>query len=524
MLNPNGRVSKVVTALEVPDVAILAFVRATSGNGVVRDNASTGNVQLLIVSPKASIDSRGYSLDPSARHLTQVGDACPSSGFLTPETPDAPVWILGPALLQSVQVAGTLLVTCIDSTVVQVLAVSVKGKDNVVGKPDGSQWVPAAPPLDPGFYGLEFVLLQQSDDEGQLLVGLVEPRHECPGMDEGCVYPPSLSGPKLYEYINTTSFQPVQVNPASGGYVRGWSADGTIMVTTTANALAVTIWERNANNAESWIAVGQSLEGWPTVSGDGRSIATWSLEESKNAVKVYYLAFLSGNFSWIPRRPTIYLHHDASGSIPSDDTSSINIFASTNRLGNFDGASLALSFDGSVLAVGHEDWVRMYKFSTESDSWEALGDDLQLDGLVLGGGSNDDAVLDGPTCDHTVSIALSRDGQTVAVASRTAGVVAVYKYGPNLDAMREEWSLVGRPWEIDAKDCWGHHVALSADGKVLATGASGQIQVLEWNTETEEWQVTGPNIPGRFFSLEPNGEYLATKTRAGEILVLTFVP
>jgi hypothetical protein len=162
--------------------------------------------------------------------------------------------------------------------------------------------------------------------------------------------------------------------------------------------------------------------------------------------------------------------------------------------GDESGYSVALSADGLIVAVGEwkntgpagafQGQVRVYQYS--AGSWSQLGSDL-----------NGEAAGDY----FGTAVALSEDGLTLAVgapfndgAGANAGHVRVFTYASN------SWSQLGT--DIDGQsgnDQFGSSVALSADGRTVATGApldtntggdlqAGQVSVYAYTTS---WNQVG---------------------------------
>jgi hypothetical protein len=165
--------------------------------------------------------------------------------------------------------------------------------------------------------------------------------------------------------------------------------------------------------------------------------------------------------------------------------------------GDMSGYSVALSADGSVLAVGASSndgngyssgHTRVYARS--SDGWVQLGADI--DGKAPGDESG-------------WSLALSADSAVLAVSARYNG-----GRGTNSGHVRVyEWSStcwVQRGTDIDGEspyDYSGMSLALSSDGAVLAIGAlsnsdngnlSGHVRVYVWSST--QWVQRGTNIDG----------------------------
>ena len=168
--------------------------------------------------------------------------------------------------------------------------------------------------------------------------------------------------------------------------------------------------------------------------------------------------------------------------------------------GDLSGSAVALSADGSIIAIGAVDnagvngvdsgHVRIYQW--DGSSWSQLGTDI--DGEVLN--------------DHSGrSVALSSDGTTVAIGAwenngngDKSGHVRVYKW------LCSQWIQLGV--DIDgenADDRSGVSVSLSANGSVVAIGASlndndngtdsGHVRIFRWDGSA--WHQAGNDIDGR---------------------------
>ena len=164
---------------------------------------------------------------------------------------------------------------------------------------------------------------------------------------------------------------------------------------------------------------------------------------------------------------------------------------------DYSGWSVALSLDGTILAVGATSndstgsdagHVRVYKFS--SGSWTQLGSDID------GESANDYS-------GH--SVALSSDGTILAVGAygndgtgSDAGHVRVYQFSGG------SWTQLGS--DIDgeaANDYSGYSIALSSDGTIVAVGAlyndgtgsdAGHVRVHEFSGGS--WTQLGSDIDG----------------------------
>jgi len=168
----------------------------------------------------------------------------------------------------------------------------------------------------------------------------------------------------------------------------------------------------------------------------------------------------------------------------------------TNAFGYF-GSSVALSADGSILAVGDwrdkgtrtfEDSIYIYRYS--GSTWNQLGSS------IVGGFSD--------TLSPS-SIAIASNGLTVAIGSVNnniyTGLLRVFSY------TNSTWTLVGA--DIDGEEYrehFGRSVALNADGTIVAVGASshgtnqtGTLRVYQYDGLTT-WNQLGSDIDGPAYS------------------------
>ncbi len=135
------------------------------------------------------------------------------------------------------------------------------------------------------------------------------------------------------------------------------------------------------------------------------------------------------------------------------------------------GSSLALSGDGTILAVGARDWEGansnqggVYLYDWSGSAWVQRGSVLT---------ASDAAASDG----FGASVALSTDGLVLAVGARTwEGAAAdqggVYIYDWSGSAWVQRGSVL-EAGDAEASDNFGSGVALSGDGNELAVGARG---------------------------------------------------
>ncbi|MAN34748.1 MAG: hypothetical protein CL410_10750 [Acidimicrobiaceae bacterium] len=207
--------------------------------------------------------------------------------------------------------------------------------------------------------------------------------------------------------------------------------------------------------------------------------------------------------------------------------------------GDYFGASMSLSSDGTILAVGgtHNDGngltaghVRVFEFS--GGSWSQLGSDI--DGEAAGD-------------EFGESVSLSSDGTILAVGAvgndesgMTAGHARVFEFSGG------SWSQLGSDIDGEAAyDNFGQSVSLSSDGTILAVGGwgndgtangAGHVRVFEFSGGS--WSQLGSDIDGEAgydsfgeaVSLSSDGTILAvgapdndgTATNAGHARVFEF--
>ena len=159
------------------------------------------------------------------------------------------------------------------------------------------------------------------------------------------------------------------------------------------------------------------------------------------------------------------------------------------------GSSVSLSADGSIVAIGAEEndgngsnsgHVRVYEYS--SGSWTQKGSDI--DGVA-----NDQSGR---------SVSLSNDGSIVAIGATQnfvdddSGVVRVYEYSSG------SWTQKGSDIYGEAGgDNSGISVSLSSDGSIVAIGAfynagngsnSGHVRVYQFSNNS--WTQLGSDIDG----------------------------
>eukprot|EP00549_Striatella_unipunctata_P008227 CAMPEP_0118702326 /NCGR_PEP_ID=MMETSP0800-20121206/17822_1 /TAXON_ID=210618 ORGANISM="Striatella unipunctata, Strain CCMP2910" /NCGR_SAMPLE_ID=MMETSP0800 /ASSEMBLY_ACC=CAM_ASM_000638 /LENGTH=442 /DNA_ID=CAMNT_0006603501 /DNA_START=148 /DNA_END=1476 /DNA_ORIENTATION=+ len=185
-------------------------------------------------------------------------------------------------------------------------------------------------------------------------------------------------------------------------------------------------------------------------------------------------------------------------------TWSPNAALNVGLVGDLSGSSVALSNDGTVLAVGatqaddpdEQGYVRVYKLN--DGTWTRLGTD------IVGENAGDR---------NGASIDLSDDGNRLVVGSpngknqdgQTVGHARVFQLTDNKWLMLGSTPLFGETVDGDM----GFSVAISGDGRRVAVGApfqnkedfteyplTGRVYTFEYDTATTEWNRMFPDTVG----------------------------
>ena len=268
----------------------------------------------------------------------------------------------------------------------------------------------------------------------------------------------------------------------------------------------------------TWSQVGQDIEGEHMYDRSGYSVAM-----SSNGFRIAIGArFNDGN-------------GDASGHVRVYD---YNISTSQwiqvgqdidgEAAGDYSGQSVAISSDGSRIAIGAplndgngdtSGHVRVYDFN--GSQWVQVGQDIDGEAAEDESGS---------------SVTMSSDGSRIAIGARYnggngdgSGHVRVYDY----DTQTSLWTQVGQ--DIDgeyAHDHFGHSVVMSSDGSRIAIGApsnydpsnydngryAGHVRVYDYNTSTSEWDQVGQDIDGEGI-LDYSGESVAISSDGSRVAI-----
>jgi hypothetical protein len=174
------------------------------------------------------------------------------------------------------------------------------------------------------------------------------------------------------------------------------------------------------------------------------------------------------------------------------------------RHNDWSGYSCAMSADGKTILVGapynsengyiSTGQARLLKLNATTNIWEQIGPDLD--------GAERFLNLFGS------SVAMSMDGSTIAVGAidgvgNNPGFVRVYK----LNLLLRKFEKIGPDIVgVNAGDLFGHAIAISADGTKLAVGSAfnygairlytGYVRVYKINSSDKSWEQIGPDITG----------------------------
>eukprot|EP00980_Cylindrotheca_fusiformis_P002381 scaffold556_cov193-Cylindrotheca_fusiformis.AAC.2 len=218
---------------------------------------------------------------------------------------------------------------------------------------------------------------------------------------------------------------------------------------------------------------------------------------------------LSGN----GKRVAIGARHDDGAANDAESTGSVSVYERNGdgtvwslmgevihgeSKGDESGLSVALSKDGTTLAIGaeHNDGngrssghVRVFRWDGTS-SFEQMGEDIDGEAEFDNSG---------------FAVALSEDGSVVAIAVPSAlngGLVRVFCWDSDEDnASNSKWIQRGVAIVGDDGAELGWSVDLSEDGKILAVGSDkGEyVKVFQWkddNEDDDEWEQIGQTLEG----------------------------
>jgi len=334
--------------------------------------------------------------------------------------------------------------------------------------------------IDGEFSGDESGWAVSSSSDGNI-IAIGARRNSGNGSESGSV--------RVYQYSNGIWIQlgsdiDGEASDDQSGWAVSLSSDGTIL------AIGAIKNDGNGNNSghvrvyefvnSNWIQLGGDING--AASGDwfGYSL---SLSDNGTILAIgAYLSDVNGNRSG---QVKVYEYSNNTWAQLGSD---INGEAANH----YSGASVSLSDDGSILAIGASKVnmgggrVKVYKYNNVIGSWVQRGYDL--DGL---GGDN-----------FGRSVSLSSDGTILAVGGdehdgngTNSGYVKVYEF-----VIGAGWTQLGSDIDGDGSyHYFGYSVSLSDDGSSVAIGAKGypgggNVRVYEYSNAT--WIQLGNDIGG----------------------------
>lgn len=268
------------------------------------------------------------------------------------------------------------------------------------------------------------------------------------------------------------------------------SADGSIMAVGAPHELSTTTTYNGyvqvyRQNNGVWIQIGDDIEGEAigdyfgasvSLSADGSVIAIGAPYNDGNYVGSGHVRiFKNTNDVWIQ------IGDDIDGGLSDDIVNGV-------RLGNLSGASVSLSADGSIVAIGAQNnsgingnglhysgSVSIYQ--NKNGAWVLIGNTIH--------GQNEEDRLG-------ASVSISADGTKVAVGApynnNSVGEVLVFNFKNNI------WTQIGNGIKGEAiEDRLGFSVSLNADGSIVAIGSTTKnARVYQNNNGT--WTQIGQDI------------------------------
>jgi hypothetical protein len=284
----------------------------------------------------------------------------------------------------------------------------------------------------------------------------------------------------------------------NSGHSVALSSDGTVMaigaIYNGGNGIEsghVRVY-KNVNNV--WTKIGSDIDGESAYDYSG-----WSVALSSDGT----IVAIGAKFN------------DGTSGVNTDQRGHVRVYKNVNNVwtkigsdidgeaaGNQSGYSVALSDDGTIVAIGainnsgvngsSSGHVRVLKYN--GSSWNQLGSDI--DGEASGSGFGYSVTL---SSDGTIVAigAIYNDGAS-GVSTDQRGHVRVLKYNGT------SWSQLGSDIDGEAAgDYSGHSVALSSDGTIVAIGAiynggngiqSGHVRVYKYSSSS--WSKLGSDIDG----------------------------
>ncbi|MGW8122653.1 beta strand repeat-containing protein, partial [Roseivirga echinicomitans] len=306
-------------------------------------------------------------------------------------------------------------------------------------------------------------------------------------------------------------------NGSNSGHVRVYKLalplpvfeSSTSAVIEEATTIATTVLDVNANDGSGGVAdanVTYSLSG--TDGGDFNinastglltfaAVPNWSAPADADTNNIYELTVTANNGSSTTTQDIKIYVFPKNGLTGREIATQLGIDLDGEATLDQSGSSVSLSADGKTMAIGasgnddnglNSGHVRIYRYN--GTAWVQLGSDI--DGEAAGDQSGS-------------SVSLSADGKTVAIGAMgndgnggNSGHVRIYTYNGTA------WLQLGADLDGEAAgDQSGKSVSLSADGKTVAIGAtgndgngsnSGHVRIYKYNGSA--WVKLGADIDG----------------------------
>ena len=247
---------------------------------------------------------------------------------------------------------------------------------------------------------------------------------------------------------------------------------------------------RHDPESGAWVQLGGSIKGqgkyaelgaWPRsvdLSADGTVLAVAAPPQDADRGQVRVLVYDAAMGEWVQRGSALQ------GEEEGDEA----------------GAAVALSADGSIIAIGAPRYrprgdgesgqLRMFAWDGTASDW------IQIGGAV---GEEFDEMAE--------SLAISADGSRVIVGAPfnegggdVSGAIRVFQRN---GTGRYGLAQLGSDVRGERRDVFGRSVAMNWDGSIIAVGAPmydtgrrGEVRTLQWNADRSSWEQIGQVLEG----------------------------
>ena len=169
----------------------------------------------------------------------------------------------------------------------------------------------------------------------------------------------------------------------------------------------------------------------------------------------------------------------------------------------FLGRSLAISYDGSRIAIGNDVNNKVMIYELVNNQWSQLGSDITSTSTGLGY--------------FGYAVALSSDGSRVVVGTWNDEYVEVYEWGGS------SWAKIGSTLNGINNSDFGRAVDISSDGSRIVVGSSGEsagvgrVYIYQYNGS--QWQAVGGFISGPLTYFNYFGSSVAISSNGSRVVV-----